>query len=270
MNLLHLMGSWIRVGLCLVWTAMVGLPLVLLVYARYLIGVVRRWLGDDDALERQIDRNVLSLEFVGRELFAPGIFKLTRMSFSMREESPIDWRRTHVICANHTSLFDVMALMSAVPVPMRFVAKRELTWWPVIGWVLKPSGQIIVDRDRRSSAIRSISAAALAGVRGQIVFFVEGTRSQTGELLPFKKGAFHFALANDLPLLPTAIGGAHRALARTAWWKLNPGSEIFVDFCTPIETARAGAEAELSDLVDELSERTRAAISGALEAHPTT
>lgn len=261
---LRLAESWVRLILGVVWTAIVGLPFMVLVFARYLWGVGASRLGRAEVLNRMIDRNLLTFEIASRDFWARGILVLTRMSFSAREDVPIDWQRTYVICANHTSLFDIFALISAVPAPVRFVAKRELAWWPIVGWILKPSGQILVDRRNRDSAIRSIREAGGQRVRGQIIFFVEGTRSPSGELLPFKKGAFHFALANHLPLLPTAIGGAHTALGRRAWWNLNPGSEIEVEFCTPIETPTAAGENEESEIGDRLRDQTRAAIADAL------
>lgn len=264
MKALRLLEGWTRVLLAVIWTALVGLPFMVVVFARYALGLAAAALGYREVLGRMVDRNVLSFEIASRDFWSRGVFVLTRMSFSAREAAPIDWQRTHVVCANHTSLFDILALASAVPAPLRFVAKRELAWWPIVGWVLLPSGQILVDRRNRDNAIRSISEAGQMGVRGQIVFFVEGTRSPTGELLPFKKGAFHFALANRLPLLPTAIGGAHTALPRRAWWNLNPGSEIEVEFCAPIAMPELAPGYDPNEVIEQLSAQTREAIAAAL------
>ena len=261
---LRVIESWLRVLLSLLWTVVLGVPFVAMIYGRYLFGLTARFFGRSDLLERAIDRNLETYEIVSRDLWSRGIFVITRMSICAREASTIDWTKTHVICANHSSVFDIFALLSAVPVPLRFVAKRELARWPIIGWALRPTGQVLVDRGNRERAIRSISDFN-PNHRGQIVFFVEGTRSLDGELLPFKKGAFHFALSNNLPLLPTAIGGAHRALAREAWWNLNPGSEVLVDFCQPIGVPSAWGQEERGDLVESLSERTRAGITEALD-----
>jgi len=264
MNTVRLIESWVRVLLALVWTALVGVPFVLIAYPRYLVGLLGVWFGRPAMLNRAIARNLDTFELVTRDFWSRGIFVLTRMSFRAHAETPVNWTRTHVICANHTSVFDIFALMSAVPVPVRFVANRELAKWPLVGWSLRPAGQILVDRGNREKAIRSISEADVETIRGQVIFFVEGTRSRDGELLPFKKGAFHFALVNQLPLLPTAIGGAHTALDRRAWWNLNPGSEIEVEFCDPIEVPRAWAEGDRGLLVDKLREQTRKTISEAL------
>lgn len=269
MTFLRFLDSWVRVALSLGWTLVVGLPLVVILYARYLIGLVLSALGRGDVLERLIDRNLLTLQLAGRDLWSRGIFVLTSTTFRSRETVPIDWSRSHVICANHTSVFDIFALFCAVPVPVRFVAKRELLAWPLVGWVLKPAGQIVVDRRNHDSAINSISEAARRDVRGQVIFFVEGTRSRDGELQPFKKGAFHFALTNRMPLLPTAIGGARRTLPRQGWWHLRPGSDVQVDFCAPIEMPNAWAESERPRLVEDLRAQTRKAIVEQLDRYGT-
>jgi len=248
----------------MVWTVLVGVPFVLIAYPRYLVGLIGFALGRPAMLDRAIARNLDTFELVSRDFWSRGIFVLTRMSFHAHAETPVDWKRTHVICANHTSVFDIFAVMSAIPVPVRFVAKRELAKWPIVGWSLRPAGQILVDRGNRDKAIRSISEADVEAIRGQVIFFVEGTRSRDGALLPFKKGAFHFALANQLPLLPTAIGGAHTALARRAWWNIHPGSEIQVEFCDPIEVPPAWPEEDRGMLVEKLREQTRKTISEAL------
>ncbi len=267
MNIFRALDSSIRVALCVAWTVVVGVPLAVILYGRYAIGVLCSLFGRPEILETLIDRNLLTFHLATRDLWSRGILVMTRTSFRSKESQPIDWSRTHVICANHTSVFDIFALMCAVPGPVRFVAKRELLSWPLIGWVLKPAGQVIVDRRNTDSAIESISDAARRDIRGQIIFFVEGTRSRDGELLPFKKGAFHFALTNHLPLLPTAIGGARRTLPRQGWWHLRPGSEILVDFCSPIEAPSAWAERDRSRLVDELLEQTRAAVAAELDRY---
>ena len=168
-----------------------------------------------------------------------------------------------MICANHASIFDILALVRVVPIPFRFVAKRELTKWPIIGWALRPSGQIVIDRKDRVGAIRAIAEAAMRKIRGQIIFFVEGTRSRTGELLPFKKGAFHFAIDHALPVLPTAICGSYAALARVPWWRQNPGRTIEVRFGVPLPVEHPAHES-----VESLMAATREQIAGELAASP--
>ena len=253
----------VRISLCAAWTAAVGTFILAVIWPRYWYGLLRARLGRSDVLDRILEANARFAGWVAQELWTRVLLALTGMRLRVRELIPIDWSRTHVMCANHASLFDILALIRIVPPPFRFVAKRELVRWPIFGWTLRPAGQIIVDRADHTRALRSIAEAAVRNVRGQVIFFVEGTRTLTGELQEFKKGAFHFATQNHLPVLPTAIRGSFTALAKRPWWRLQPGNEIEVLFCPPIDPP---AGAQPSAAVEALRARTRAVIASALHS----
>jgi 1-acyl-sn-glycerol-3-phosphate acyltransferase len=114
----------------------------------------------------------------------------------------------------------------------------------------------------------AIAEAAVRKIRGQVIFFVEGTRTCTGQLLPFKKGALHFAIDKHLPVLPTAIAGSYAALAKLPWWRLHPGREIgifFYDLIVPPSVDGDGKGAA----VEALLNATRHSIAAALAAELT-
>ena len=248
----------VRISLCAAWTAVVGTVILAVIWPRYWYGLLRARLGRSDLLDRALEANARFAGWVAQEVWTRVLLALTGIKLRARELIPIDWTRTHVICANHASLLDIFALIRLLPPPFRFVAKQELVRWPVFGWTLRPAGQIIIDRGDHRGALRSIAEAAVRNVRGQVVFFVEGTRTLTGELQEFKKGAFHFAVGNRLPVLPTAIRGSFSALAKRPWWRLQPGNEIEVLFGAPIEAPAGG------DAVEQLRSATRTAIASAL------
>ena len=252
----------VRIALCAVWTAIVGIGLLSVIYPRYWYGVVRAQLGRSDILDRVLEANARFAGWVAQDLWTSVLLALTGIKLRARELIPIDWSRTHVICANHASLFDIFALIRLLPPPFRFVAKRELVRWPIFGWTLKPAGQIIIDRADHSRALRSIAEAAVRNIRGQVIFFVEGTRTLTGELQEFKKGAFYFAVGNHLPVLPTAIRGSFAALAKRPWWRLQPGHEVEVVFCPAIEPPPRSDD--VVPAVDALRGQTRVVIATAL------
>jgi 1-acyl-sn-glycerol-3-phosphate acyltransferase len=142
----------------------------------------------------------------------------------------------HVIISNHQSWYDVWALAAYVPGPYRFVAKKELTRIPLFGRAWLASGHISVDRSDRQSAIRSLEAAgrAIREDNSSVVIFPEGTRSPTGELLPFKKGAFMLAIQMGVDVVPTAVIGGRAVLAKGGW--RVRGGDIIVRFGAPIPT----------------------------------
>ena len=67
-----------------------------------------------------------------------------------------------------------------------------------------------------------------------VILFAEGTRSKTGEVQPFKRGAFYLAARVNYPIVPVAISGAEKILTKGKM-RLNPGI-ITIKFTTPIET----------------------------------
>jgi len=253
----------VRVILAGVWTTIVGLPLLAALYIRYAYGLARAKLGRRDVLDRVLEANAQLAGWVAQRLWTSVLLALAGIRLRVRELVPVDWSAAHVICANHASVFDILALVRVVPPPFRFVAKRELLKWPIIGWALRPAGQIIVDRADRGGALRSIAEAAARKIRGQVIFFVEGTRTRTGQLLPFKKGAFHFAVDHRLPILPSAVRGSYVVLAKLPWWRMRPGRAIDVLFCRLIEPPRSeDTRADVNALLDLTREQIAAALAG--------
>ncbi len=263
---MQILLNLIRILLTIAWTTVVGTPVVLITYATYVVGRIASWLGREDLFTAILARNAWVMSVVAKHLWAPVLLRFSGVTTWSEETQAIDWRRSCVICCNHASVFDILALVRALPVPVRFVAKRELVKWPVIGWSLRPAGQIIVDRQHRDKALQSMQEATRHKMHGQVIFFVEGTRTRNGELQPFKRGAFHFALANQMPALPVAVVGSFSALARLPWWRLHPGRRIGVVFGTPIEpTARP--EAGESAQADQLMTATRMQMEGLLQRY---
>jgi 1-acyl-sn-glycerol-3-phosphate acyltransferase len=143
----------------------------------------------------------------------------------------------HVPCiyvSNHQSNIDIFALIAVLPLRTRFVAKQSLFKVPILGWALRVSDFIPIDRSNRARAIRSLNQAA-AKIRGgrPVVLFAEGTRSAGDTLAPFKKGPFHLALAARVPIVPVAISGSGAVMPPGG---LNVRSgPVRVRFCEPID-----------------------------------
>lgn len=255
----------IRLLLAGIWTTIIGTPLVVALYLRYWYGLISAKLGRRDVLDRALEANARLAGWVAQSLWTSVLLALAGIRLRVRELVPVDWNTAHVICANHASVFDILALVRVVPTPFRFVAKRELLSWPIVGWALRPAGQIIVDRADHTKAIRSIAEAAVRKIRGQVIFFVEGTRSRTGQLLPFKKGAFHFAVDNRVPVLPTAVHGSYAVLAKLPWWRMHPGRDIDILFCRPIPPPTVledGTGAAVQALLDATRQEIGAVLAG--------
>ncbi len=161
-----------------------------------------------------------------------------------------------VLVGNHASWFDVFAVAQAMDKPFHFVAKKELEKVPIFGTAWKAAGHISIDRSDRDRAIASLdrAAAQLREENAAVVIFAEGTRSPTGELLPFKKGAFVIAIQSGVEIVPFAVSGSRDVLPKGRW-RVGPGT-ITVRFGEPVPTAGL-TEEDRDRLTREVRQRVR-------------
>ncbi len=146
---------------------------------------------------------------VGLGLALAGI----RVRVTGRERLPRG--RTAVYCANHTSNVDAPVLFHVLHPRLRMLYKVEFGKVPILGFAAPVAGFIPVERGNpdQSQAAVDQAAAAVAGGRSFLVF-PEGTRSRTGDLLPFKKGGFIMAIKAQVPVVPVAIVGGRAAMTK--------------------------------------------------------
>ena len=169
---------------------------------------------------------LMAVPFLGRRrafftvgpLFARGMawfchIPFTLLGWDQLPETIREGRQPVIFMSNHESQMDPPILVAALPVPAVYIAKKELQYVPFVGWEAWVAGVIFIDRGDRERAIRSIHDAAQQ-IRGgkNVVIFPEGTRSRTGQMLPFKKGGFALALEAGVPIVPMATVGGFRVL----------------------------------------------------------
>jgi 1-acyl-sn-glycerol-3-phosphate acyltransferase len=127
-------------------------------------------------------------------------------------------RRGAVLVANHASYVDVAVLIAALPVDIRFVAKRELLKTPIVGAVLRKAAHLTVDRVDVSRGVADAAAVTEAVRAGAVVcVFPEGTFGQRPGLLPFRLGAFKAAVEARCPVVPVAVRGTRAVLPAGSW-----------------------------------------------------
>ena len=173
----------------------------------------------------------------------------------------------YLVLSNHTSHFDALSIYATLPiVGLRPVAKRELGYIPLFGWVLVLGAAIMIDRGDPQKAKASIDRAGKVIREGRpVLMFPEGTRTPQGELGHLKKGPFYLATAAKVPILPIALHGTGDVL-RSGDWRIRPG-KVVLRIGRPIPTsdrgegeeARASLMADVEQSLRALMEEARAA-----------
>ena len=162
-----------------------------------------------------------------------------------------------IFMANHVSNLDPPALLPHIPGRTSAFVKSSLMKVPVFGWGLKLGEFIPVSRDGSATgAQQSVAAARRVLEKGiHITTFVEGTRSKTGRLLPFKKGPFYLAMETGAPCIPVSIYGTETMMAKGSL-RIHPGSAHLV-FHAPVYPANFTTR-------EDLLQAVRAAIASGL------
>ena len=129
----------------------------------------------------------------------------------------IDRNKTYVIVANHQSLADIVILYQ-IKTQFKWVAKDSLFTVPFIGWSLSLCKHIRIARGRLGS-IKEVYGEARGWLRKgmSVLFFPEGTRSETGEMRAFQNGAFKLAIKEKTPVLPILVEGTGSAIPKGSW-----------------------------------------------------
>ena len=177
------------------------------------------------------------------------------------DQVPLDQPVVYV--GNHQSWFDILALAAFLPGTHRFVAKKEMKKIPLLGWAMRSSGQLFIDRQNRQAAVGALDeTSALIRLGTSAVLFPEGTRSRTGNMLPFKKGPFVLALSAQVPLVPMYCARTFDILPKGSIL-LRPHA-IELRFGAPIATEGLGY-----DVRERLMIESRQAIEALRAAGPT-
>ncbi|MHB8056427.1 MAG: lysophospholipid acyltransferase family protein [Desulfuromonadaceae bacterium] len=147
-----------------------------------------------------------------RLMLALNLVKVTAVGAEHLPPGPV------IFMSNHQSNFDILALLAAMPRQIHWIAKKELFEIPIFGPSMRRGGYIPLDRGDGRKALQSMDEAAATIHQGKsVVLFPEGTRTQDGKLLPFKRGGFILARKAEVPVIPVTINGSGR---------INPADRI--------------------------------------------
>src|SRR5437762_4296422 len=162
-------------------------------------------------------------------IWARMILFTARVRVSVRGVENVKAGRPYVLCVNHQSHMDIPILLAALPFQFRFAAKKELFRYPFLGWHLRRSGHVPIDRENPHAAVKSLREAADTIKRGTpIVIFPEGGTSRDGSIKPFKGGGFMLATKSRAEAVPVTIRGSRLVLVPTTYHVRSGDVEVTV------------------------------------------
>lgn len=178
-------------------------------FTSFTITGVIRWPFFED---KQKDYYSLACKFIRILFFLTGI----KVDVHGTEHVP---NENVILVSNHQSLIDIFVLMAYFPKQITFFAKKELKHVPILGFNLVQMGHVLVDREKGRKALKQLDIIKEKLIEGKsIIIFPEGTRSKTGEIGPFKKGAFLLAYDTQKALIPCYIKGTGKMLPKNKFW----------------------------------------------------
>jgi 1-acyl-sn-glycerol-3-phosphate acyltransferase len=136
---------------------------------------------------------------------------LPPITLTVEGKENVEPGKQYIVVSNHLSNFDIPVAVQALPFRTRFIAKQEIGRIPLFGKAARNTGVVMIDRRAARSTHEALNKAIAdsIGLGFSILVFAEGTRTRTGELQEFHRGAARIALTTGLDILPIVIHGTH-------------------------------------------------------------
>ncbi|OSP56365.1 1-acyl-sn-glycerol-3-phosphate acyltransferase [Pseudoruegeria sp. SK021] len=159
-------------------------------------------------LGRLIEAPLFGLKRPVTPYLTQGTAYLTFLLLGMRFRTRGTPMRQHgAVVANHASWMDIITLSARQQI--FFVAKTEVADWPGIGWLARATGTLFIMRDRREAAAQKLMFESRLKTGHKLLFFPEGTSTDSQRVLEFKPtlfaAFFDEALKDDIWVQPVSV-----------------------------------------------------------------
>jgi len=179
------------------------------------------------------------------------LLSLCGAKLNIKYETEIDKSQSYIYITNHSSQYDIPTATFAIEDNIRLVYKKELEKIPIFGYCLKVMPYIAITRDNPKEARAGLDEAIAAfKENASILIFPEGTRSETGEVGEFKRGAFLLAKESGKKIVPVGIRGTNEILPKGSLYFKK--GEVFVRIGSPIEYKQDMNRVEEKSFINEL------------------
>ena len=158
-------------------------------------------------------------------LWAIAAFWILGKRLSVEGVDLINKNEKYILLVNHTSLFDIMAVMSVFP-GVSWFGREYLQQIPLFGYILKMIDYIPMRTGDLKNTKSMISRMIKNSQNMTVAIFPEGTRTTTGQLNRFRKGFIHVMRASELSILPVTLNG---------FYELKPKTRFHIDFSSRLQ-----------------------------------
>jgi 1-acyl-sn-glycerol-3-phosphate acyltransferase len=160
-----------------------------------------------------------------------------------------------LLVINHQSHLDSMLVGTPMDRPISYLARDSLFRVPIVGWILKNSYAMPVNRESASSSSLRLAADRLK--KGFLVgIFPEGTRSSDGKIGPLKPGFIALVRKADVPIIPVGVAGSRAAMPRGAWFVRPKTCRVVFGDPIPLELlSKLVVKGNEQALLDEVRQR---------------
>ena len=187
-------------------------------------------------------------------------------SATIKGKENADRNKTYVMVSNHQSFADILVVFRTF-LHFKWVAKKSLFKTPLLGWNMTLNGHVPIERGDAQSREKCLDRCKEWIRKGSsIFFFPEGTRSEDGNMRPFKAGAFRLALETGTDILPMIIRGSRYAIPKHSPW-IHRKSKMELEILSPI-SIKGFDISRLEEESKRLAEMAHAQIKEVFDAAP--
>jgi 1-acyl-sn-glycerol-3-phosphate acyltransferase len=190
---------------------------------------------------------------------------ITFCPVKVKGREKLNKKQSYIFVANHQGAYDIFLMYGYLGVPIKWMMKQSLRKLPFVGKACEMAGFIFVDNSSPKAIVRTMTEAKQKLKNGaSLAIFPEGSRTHTGKMNKFKKGAYQMALDLKLPLVPVTINGSYNVMQRGSYIIRPHKMELIIH--APISTEGLSADnlREAALQIKTLTEKSREEIEAGL------
>ncbi len=189
-------------------------------------------------------------------IWAKSVFLIMGKKLSIQGKDNIDKNKKYIVIANHSSLFDIVAITSFYP-KVSWFGNERLLKVPVFGRFLKLTDYVPFKEPTVSNTRHMLEQLIEKAKDQSVALFPEGTRTLDGKINPFYRGFIYLFRTRDIGILPLTLNG---------FYGLKPKNRFYIDFGSKLEVVihKPIPREELTNKSDnEIIEKVKSVIESA-------